>query len=190
MREKRALTSRRMRISTENSQPSILLTAALTGAEGQLLNQGFQVLNTQTFNGNGRTCATCHLPQSDFTISPADLPTLSAHQRQLVFGTNIRGGNAGQAALENPTILNKLLLFNINDEVGGSAAEVGTVQTPVGPFRASMSIAGLALTSSNFLPDFCANNSPPELIENGTDLVKVICSPLPLPFPASAIAFP
>jgi cytochrome c peroxidase len=205
MPEKRALNLR-MRITRENSDPPILpmaallavlamligprTAAALTSAEGQLLNQGFQIFNAQTFNGNGRTCSTCHLPQSDFTIGPADLPTLSAHQRQLVFGTNIRGGNAGQAALENSTILSKLLLFNTNEEVGGSAAEVGTVQTPVGPFRASMSIAGLALTSSNLLPDFCGNDSPPELIENGTDLVKVICSPLPLPFPASAIAFP
>jgi cytochrome c peroxidase len=164
--------------------------SALTSAEANLINQGFEVFNTQTFNGNGRTCSTCHLPQSDFTITPADLPTLSAHQRQLVFGVGIRGGNAGQASLENPQIVNNLVLFNINDEVGGSPDEVGTVLNPAGPFRASMSIGGLVFTTSNLLPDFCTNNSPPALIENGADLVSVICSPLPPPFPANATPIP
>src|ERR1700721_1196260 len=59
--------------------------AALSPTEAYLINQGFQVFNTQTFGGNGRTCSTCHLPQSDFTITPAALPTLSAPQHQLVF---------------------------------------------------------------------------------------------------------
>jgi cytochrome c peroxidase len=149
-----------------------------------LVNLGFSIFNTETFNGNGRTCSTCHLPQSDFTISPADIPTLSAHQQALVFGNNIGGG------LENPTLVQKLSLFNINDGVGSDPQEVGQSNNPVGPFRASMTIAGLALTTSNFLPDFCANNAPPELIENGTDLVKVACSPRPPPFPASATPFP
>ena len=164
--------------------------AALSPAEGYLINQGFQVFNTQTFGGNGRTCSTCHLPQSDFTITPADLPTLNAHQQQMVFGVGITGGNAGRAALENPDVVRKLLLFNVNDGVGGLSSEVGTVLNPTGPFRASMSIGGLAFTTANLLPDFCANDSAPELIENGTDLVQVVCNPLPLPFPANATAFP
>ncbi len=149
-----------------------------------LVNQGFSVFTKTTFNGNGRTCSTCHLPQSDFTISPADIPTLSAHQQALLFGKNIKGG------LENPTLVQKLAVFNINDGFGDDPQEVGDSNTPNGPFRASMSIAGLAFTTSNLLPDFCSENSPPELIENGTDLVAVICSPLPPPFPANATAFP
>ena len=42
--------------------------AALSPAEAYLINQGFQVFNTQTFGGNGRTCSTCHLPQKCFTM--------------------------------------------------------------------------------------------------------------------------
>ncbi len=154
---------------------------AIDPSTDKLVNLGFQVFTTTTFNGNGRTCSTCHLPGSDFTISPADIPALSADQKDLVLGKNISGG------LENPTLVTQLGLFNINDKVGNDPDEVGTSNTPVGPFRASMSIAALALTTSNLLPDFCTNNAPPELIENGTDLVAVLCDPLPPPFPANAV---
>ena len=157
---------------------------AIDPKAADLINQGFRVFTKSTFKGNGRTCSTCHLPQSDFTISPADIPTLSAHQQALVFGRNIKGGS------ENPTLVQKLGVFNINDGFGDDPQEMGDSNTPNGPFRASMSIAGLAFTTSNLLPDFCSENSPPELIENGTDLVDVICSPLPPPFPANATAFP
>jgi hypothetical protein len=80
-------------------------------------------------------------------------------------------------------------VFNVNDAVGGDPQEVGESNNPNGPFRASMTIAGLAFTTLNLLPDFCSDNSPPELIENGTDLVGVVCSPLPPPFPANATPF-
>jgi cytochrome c peroxidase len=162
---------------------------ALTVAQANLINQGFTVFNTQTFNGNGRTCTTCHLPQADFDISPADLPTLSAHQQLLVFGSNTIGGLPGRDLLENPIMVGKLGLFNINDGVGGLASEIGTGVNPEGPFRASMAIGGLAFTTANLLPDFCASNATPTLIENGTDLVTVVCSPLPLDFPANATPF-
>jgi cytochrome c peroxidase len=149
----------------------------------KLINLGFNIFTTTTFNGNGRTCSTCHLPTSDFTISAADISALSAHQRSLVLAQSVVGG------LENPTLVQKLGIFNVNDGVGGDPDEVGNTDTPAGPFRASMSIAGLAFTTANILPDFCANNSPPQLIENGTDLIAVICSPLPPAFPANATAF-
>jgi hypothetical protein len=156
---------------------------AITAAQGYLVNQGFQVFNAQTFGGNGRTCSTCHLPKSDFTISPADVPTLSAHQQAILFATGVRGGNAGQASLENPQIVRKLLLFNINEGIGGTAGEVGTVLTPQGPFRSSMSIGGLAFTTANLLPNFCSSNSPPELFATG---LLSLCPAGQSDFPASA----
>ena len=153
------------------------------------IDKGFKLFTQETFDGNGRTCKTCHLPQSDFNISPADLATLSAHQKALVFGTNIKPGSAAAGSLENPTMVQNLGLFNVNDSVGGTSDEVGTGNTPAGPFRASMTIAGLSFTTSNLLPDFCASDSPPGLIENGTDLVQVICASLPPAFPANALPF-
>jgi len=155
---------------------------AIDPATAKLVNLGFQVFTTTTFNGNGRTCSTCHLPSADFSISAADFAALSAHQKSLVLASSTLG-------LENPTMVSKLGVFNINDKVGNDPAEVGTSNTPVGPFRASMSVGALALTTANLLPDFCADNSPPELIENGTDLVAVVCDPPLLGFPNNATAF-
>jgi len=161
--------------------------AQLTAQQAALIEQGFKVFNTQTFKGNGRTCTTCHLPSADFNISPADIPTLSAHQKKMLFAPNVKPGAAGSGSLENPTMIQNLGLFNINDGVSGAATEVGTGTTPAGPFRASMTIAGLAFTTSNLLPDFCSSSSPPVLVENGTDLVLFNC-PDVMPFPSSPAA--
>jgi cytochrome c peroxidase len=35
-----------------------------------LIQQGSRLFSTETFGGNGRTCATCHPPSNDFTIDP------------------------------------------------------------------------------------------------------------------------
>lgn len=157
---------------------------ALTRQQDKLIDEGFKIFTTEEFKGNGRTCSTCHLPASQFNISPSDIPALSAHQRALVLGTNVKPGNAGAGTLENPTLVQKLGLFNVNDGVGGTAAEVGSGNNPTGPFRASMTIAGLALTTANLLPDFCSTSAPPQLSEVfGT---PAPCSTLPPPFPAPA----
>ncbi len=75
--------------------------AQLTAQQAALIERGFKVFTTQTFKGNGRTCSTCHLPQADFNVSPADIPTLSAHQKKLLFAPNVKPGAAGSGSLEN-----------------------------------------------------------------------------------------
>ena len=117
--------------------------AAFTVAQGNLVNQGFTVFNTQTFNGNGRTCTTCHIPTNDYTISPADIAKLPAAAHKLVLG----GTNT---TLENPILVNKFAVFNIDNNTPGVP---GTGNTPTGPFRTSMQISGLALTTLNDCPD-------------------------------------
>jgi cytochrome c peroxidase len=159
---------------------------ALTREQDKLIDKGFKIFTKQTFKGNGRTCSTCHLAASEFNVSPADIPTLSAHQRKLLFATSVTPGNAGAGSLENPTMVEQLGLFNINDNVGGDPSEVGTGNNPAGPFRASMTIAGLAFTTSNLLPDFCASNSTPQVVENGTLLVVSDCPAVP-EFPSPGV---
>ena len=161
---------------------------AIDVTSAKQIDKGFKLFTKETFDGNGRTCKTCHLPDSDFSISPADLASLSAHQMALVFGTNIKPGKAAAGSLENPTMVQNLGVFNINDGVGGTSDEVGTGNTPAGPFRASMTIAALSLTTADLLPDFCTENSPPLLIDNAVDMTQVLCNPLPPPFPANATA--
>ena len=109
----------------------------------KLIDKGFKLFNEETFKGNGRTCSTCHIPKDDYTISPADLPTLSTHDRNLVLATH-------NSQLENQTLVNQLALFNITNE---TPAASGNGTTPTGPFRASMQLSGLALTTLNNCPN-------------------------------------
>ena len=41
-----------------------------------LIERGRQLFMTETFDGNGRTCASCHPPANNFTIDPAFIATL------------------------------------------------------------------------------------------------------------------
>jgi hypothetical protein len=147
--------SRRANIARQNTWWSIVVIHALASLalsqnawafdvkNAELIDKGFHVFTKETFNGNGRTCSTCHIPKDDYTISPADLPTLSAHDRNLVLATH-------NSQLENPTLVNQFGLFNITNDTPGAS---GGGTTPAGPFRASMQLSGLALTTLNDCPN-------------------------------------
>ena len=107
----------------------------------KLVDKGFKLFTKETFNGNGRTCKTCHLPQHDYGLAPSDLASMSAHDRNLVLATK-------NPSLENPTTVKKLTLFNIAN------GPPGNVDNPEGPIRASMALGGLAFTTSNL----CVNS--------------------------------
>ena len=113
---------------------------ALTADNLKRIDQGFQIFTTETFGGNGRSCGTCHIPDKNYNISPADIAELTDEQKALVFATSV-------PELENATLVEKLALFNINE---GHAP--GNDNTPAGPFRGSMTVAGLAFTTAN---QFC-----------------------------------
>lgn len=128
---------------------------ALTRDELNLISEGFQVFTTETFGGNGRTCKTCHLPTRNYNISPADIAELNEADKALVLASNV-------PALENAKLVEELALFNINEEHAP-----GNGNTPAGPFRGSMTIAGLAFTTDN---DFCTvpnQNNLPALTQCG-----------------------
>lgn len=44
--------------------------------EAALIARGREIFLTETFDGNGRTCATCHRAEDNFSISPAFIATL------------------------------------------------------------------------------------------------------------------
>ncbi len=99
------------------------------------IDEGFKLFTTEKFAGNGRTCSTCHLPERNYTISPADILSLPSRQKDLVFAKKTPG-------LENAKLVSKFALFNIGPGNANAAF-------PVGPFRTSMTMAGLDLTVSN-----------------------------------------
>lgn len=48
-------------------------------ADPELIEKGRKLFVEETFNGNGRTCATCHPPTNNFTIDPAFIRTLKGN---------------------------------------------------------------------------------------------------------------
>ena len=54
----------------------------------QLIERGRQLFNTETFNGNGRTCATCHPATNNFTLDPAFIAKLPQSDPLFVAETN------------------------------------------------------------------------------------------------------
>jgi len=48
----------------------------MAAASAELVEEGRRVFFSETFDGNGRTCATCHRRETNFTLDPAFIATL------------------------------------------------------------------------------------------------------------------
>lgn len=125
------------------------------------LDKGFKVFTEETFEGNGRTCGTCHIPSEAYNIFPASIKKLSKAEKDLVFATNTPG-------LENKTLVEKFALFNIAGDANSNASDPlewgpgGTHTKPI--FRSAMGIFGLGVTSE------------PAASYPGTPLFPPVCS--------------
>lgn len=53
-----------------------------------LVARGAELFQNETFEGNSRTCATCHPPRNNFTIDPKFIATLPQNDPLFVFETN------------------------------------------------------------------------------------------------------
>lgn len=122
---------------------------AITPEEANLIDEGFRLFTEETFDGNGRVCATCHIPERHYTIGPRDIRRLSRADRDLVFARNVPD-------LENDTLVSRLGLFNIGPGVGSGSAPVEGEAT----FRGSMAVAGLDVTTFDNFPQGPAAPSP------------------------------
>ena len=58
--------------------PRDLPVQAVANASAALIEKGRAIFERQTFGGNGRTCATCHRRDENFTLSPADVARRAA----------------------------------------------------------------------------------------------------------------
>ena len=74
-----------------------------------LVAQGRRLFLNETFNGNGRTCGTCHVESNNFTIDPEFISTLPASDPLFVAETN-----PALATLENPDLMRRLGLILVN----------------------------------------------------------------------------
>jgi hypothetical protein len=80
--------------------------------QGDLIARGKQIFFNETFNGNGRTCGTCHPAQNNFTLDPAFIATLPANDPLFVaeFNPNLKKN------FENPRLMRQfgLILENLD----------------------------------------------------------------------------
>lgn len=76
-----------------------------------LVRQGARLFNTETFGGNGRTCATCHPASNNFTIDSAFIATLPQSD-PLFVAENV----PALAQLERPQLMRQfgLILENLD----------------------------------------------------------------------------
>lgn len=90
-----------------------LLDVRIAGAlDPELVEEGRRLFNEETFDGNGRTCATCHPPHNNFTIDPEFIANLPADDPLFV-----PEFNPALAELENMALLRgprALILENID----------------------------------------------------------------------------
>jgi cytochrome c peroxidase len=88
-----------------------LLRPVALATGGALVEQGRQLFTVGTFNGNGRTCATCHPASNNFTIDPTFIAGLPASDPLFVAERRPE-----LAALENPVLMRKvgLILENVD----------------------------------------------------------------------------
>src|SRR5215207_9207237 len=85
-----------------------------------LINQGRTLFFSEQFNGNGRTCGTCHREDENLTISPEFIVTLPANDALFVaeFNPNLSASACpgGTPCFENPVLMRKfgLILENLD----------------------------------------------------------------------------
>jgi cytochrome c peroxidase len=95
----------------ENLGP-ISVQADSSTALSQLVEQGRTIFVTQQFNGNGRTCATCHPESNNFTLDPAFIATLPSNNPLFVAEFNPALANN----FEKPQLMRQfgLILENVD----------------------------------------------------------------------------
>ncbi len=76
-----------------------------------LIAQGAALFFNETFNGNGRTCGTCHPAGNNFTLDPAFIASLPQEDPLFVAETN-----TALSELENPILMRRfgLILENVD----------------------------------------------------------------------------
>jgi hypothetical protein len=104
-----------------------------------LVRRGAQLFFKETFNGNGRTCGTCHRAENNLTIDPQFISTLPSSDPLFVAETN-----PNLAGLENPTLMRQQGLIQENTDgfnnppVLRGVPHTFAMETSVGPENASV----------------------------------------------------
>lgn len=104
---KLALADDDRRHSANNSQDNQANLAQVMGAQ---IAEGRRIFVNETFNGNGRTCSTCHRLDNNHTIDPKYIAKLPKDDPLFVAETN----PALKVGFENPKLMRQLGLILAN----------------------------------------------------------------------------
>lgn len=104
-----ALPQERVELAAGSGQSQAALAADERLARARLIARGEDLFLNETFNGNGRTCATCHPVENNFTLDPAFIATLKRNDPLF-----IAERNPALADLENPRLLREFGLIREN----------------------------------------------------------------------------
>jgi hypothetical protein len=86
---------------------SVLILSLAACANTAAIDRGQALFLGETFNGNGRTCGSCHMPVDGFGISPKTIASLPADHP--FFAVNVPG-------LEDADLLRTLGLVRVSDK--------------------------------------------------------------------------
>jgi hypothetical protein len=118
---------------------------------------------SEPFQGNGRTCGTCHVETNNFTIDPRLIETMPASDPLFV-----AEANPALATLEHPELLRQFGLFLVNADGFEPSRGHG--------FRSTQNVQALANSATpqdpSFGIDFSTNGpnpNPPERLGWGND---------------------
>ena len=137
--------------------------ASRVAALSRLSAQGRRLFLNETFEGNGRTCGTCHIETNNFTVDPQLIATLPPNDPLFVAETN-----PAVAGLENSRLLRDFGLILVNAD--GFNPSRGHV------FRSAQNVQALTNSTTpqdpSFGIDFSTNGrnpNPPERLGWGND---------------------
>jgi hypothetical protein len=149
-------------ILASNSAQALTPEEEAKKAKFDQIDEGFRLFTTETWDGNGRTCGTCHIPEVNYNIFPSTIQNMSQEDKDLVFAKSVPG-------LENENLVRERALFNVMGNAtsfGANEPDKFADDDPGHPvFRGSMGIQGLEITSTNESPNFA-----------GTPLMSAVCN--------------
>ncbi|MBL8149172.1 MAG: hypothetical protein JNN15_04515, partial [Blastocatellia bacterium] len=119
-----------------------------------LISSGRDIFNNEKFNGNGRTCATCHPESNNFTIDPAFIAALPPNNPLFVAEFN---PNLSQN-FEKPQLMRQFGLILENVDGFDDLANKFTLRSVNHTLGLSQS---LKAPDPNFLIDFTTNGRNP-----------------------------
>ena len=103
-----------------------------------IIRRGSQIFFNETFDGNGRTCGSCHRREANLTITPAFIATLPPSDPLFVAETN-----PALAQLEDPTLLRTRALVRENVD-GFGAPPVQRLSNHLFALGTSLNMTGQA----------------------------------------------